>query len=110
MIEEYSASPRAPDALMVIASSQVETNYLDSAQQTLQRIVDEYPDSKAAETARSRRYRSEEHTSELQSRGHLVCRLLLEKKKNKKREHGSASNNKTVNDVRKQESRCGVYD
>src|SRR5437660_9456842 len=29
--------------------------------------------------------RSEEHTSELQSRGHLVCRLLLEKKK--KRDH-----------------------
>src|SRR5437870_9163628 len=27
--------------------------------------------------------RSEEHTSELQSRGHLVCRLLLEKKKSK---------------------------
>src|SRR5690554_7201066 len=30
------------------------------------------------------RIRSEEHTSELQSRPHLVCRLLLEKKKNKK--------------------------
>src|SRR5690625_5846948 len=29
--------------------------------------------------------RSEEHTSELQSRGHLVCRLLLEKKKNTKK-------------------------
>src|SRR5690625_5786133 len=29
------------------------------------------------------RHRSEEHTSELQSRGHLVCRLLLEKKKQK---------------------------
>src|SRR5207253_10418515 len=29
------------------------------------------------------RERSEEHTSELQSRGHLVCRLLLEKKKSK---------------------------
>src|SRR2546429_3708059 len=28
-------------------------------------------------------YRSEEHTSELQSRLHLVCRLLLEKKKHK---------------------------
>src|SRR6266702_6427430 len=28
-----------------------------------------------------RRRRSEEHTSELQSRGHIVCRLLLEKKK-----------------------------
>src|SRR5207253_10316499 len=31
--------------------------------------------------ARKRFDRSEEHTSELQSRGHLVCRLLLEKKK-----------------------------
>src|SRR3989442_9324073 len=28
-----------------------------------------------------RKHRSEEHTSELQSRPHLVCRLLLEKKK-----------------------------
>src|SRR5207253_9964083 len=33
-----------------------------------------------------RRRRSEEHTSELQSRGHLVCRLLLEKKKKKKKQ------------------------
>src|SRR2546429_5214672 len=32
-------------------------------------------------TAALRRRRSEEHTSELQSRLHLVCRLLLEKKK-----------------------------
>src|SRR5690554_7647773 len=31
--------------------------------------------------------RSEEHTSELQSRPHLVCRLLLEKKKKKKKNH-----------------------
>src|SRR2546429_3514359 len=30
--------------------------------------------------------RSEEHTSELQSRLHLVCRLLLEKKKKKKKD------------------------
>src|SRR5437870_7685055 len=36
--------------------------------------------------------RSEEHTSELQSRGHLVCRLLLEKKKTRKTElHHPAS-------------------
>src|SRR5687768_18255651 len=35
---------------------------------------------------RKRRPRSEEHTSELQSRLHLVCRLLLEKKKKNKRE------------------------
>src|SRR5690625_6241504 len=32
------------------------------------------------------RLRSEEHTSELQSRGHLVCRLLLEKKKSTTKE------------------------
>src|SRR5947209_11465064 len=32
-------------------------------------------------TARFQWYRSEEHTSELQSRQYLVCRLLLEKKK-----------------------------
>src|SRR5258707_11360808 len=31
--------------------------------------------------------RSEEHTSELQSRQYLVCRLLLEKKKKKTRKH-----------------------
>src|SRR3712207_7577693 len=36
-------------------------------------------------------WRSEEHTSELQSRQYLVCRLLLEKKKNrtKRSEHAS---------------------
>src|SRR2546422_3132542 len=33
---------------------------------------------------RGRRERSEEHTSELQSRLHLVCRLLLEKKKHRR--------------------------
>src|SRR5262249_59318314 len=33
------------------------------------------------------RYRSEEHTSELQSLTNLVCRLLLEKKKNKSIQH-----------------------
>src|SRR5205809_5140987 len=32
-------------------------------------------------------YRSEEHTSELQSRLHLVCRLLLEKKKTNQQHH-----------------------
>src|SRR3989449_7843610 len=34
---------------------------------------------------RNARLRSEEHTSELQSRLHLVCRLLLEKKKREPR-------------------------
>src|SRR5207253_5549747 len=38
----------------------------------------ERPDPRVRESIRGR---SEEHTSELQSRGQLVCRLLLEKKK-----------------------------
>src|SRR5690625_5603121 len=37
-------------------------------------------DGSAAEPVQTLTGRSEEHTSELQSRGHLVCRLLLEKK------------------------------
>src|SRR2546422_5029421 len=37
--------------------------------------------------------RSEEHTSELQSRLHLVCRLLLEKKKKKKQTCGRTGDN-----------------
>src|SRR5207245_4825373 len=36
--------------------------------------------------------RSEEHTSELQSRSHLVCRLLLEKKKKKKQNKKKTNN------------------
>src|SRR2546422_5323167 len=36
--------------------------------------------------SRRARHRSEEHTSELQSRLHLVCRLLLEKKKKIKKQ------------------------
>src|SRR2546430_9282183 len=37
------------------------------------------------------RLRSEEHTSELQSQSNLVCRLLLEKKKNKYNTHVKTS-------------------
>src|SRR2546422_3844706 len=40
----------------------------------------------AAATTTAITTRSEEHTSELQSRLHLVCRLLLEKKKNNNRQ------------------------
>src|SRR5216684_8182077 len=39
---------------------------------------------------RVKRARSEEHTSELQSRLHLVCRLLLETKKKTSLQHGYA--------------------
>src|SRR2546422_1617977 len=42
----------------------------------------------ARASAQGELLRSEEHTSELQSRLHLVCRLLLEKKKHKIPSHG----------------------
>src|SRR5690625_6253686 len=42
------------------------------------------------------RRRSEEHTSELQSRGHLVCRLLLEKKKKLIKTHHRGHYSKTA--------------
>src|SRR5690554_7593818 len=49
--------------------------------------------------------RSEEHTSELQSRPHLVCRLLLEKKKKKKKKQHytklSPATNKNIQTVHK---------
>src|SRR5438876_5376440 len=46
------------------------------------------PKSKtASRLARPSRVRSEEHTSELQSPVHLVCRLLLEKKKKQQSKH-----------------------
>src|SRR5258708_31360144 len=38
-------------------------------------------------------FRSEEHTSELQSPDHLVCRLLLEKKKKSKKESSTSNHN-----------------
>src|SRR2546429_5328385 len=44
--------------------------------------------------------RSEEHTSELQSRLHLVCRLLLEKKKNKRSHSTDIANSRAVDHTR----------
>src|SRR2546429_6081792 len=55
----------------------------DDAAGDLCAVRGEYADGVAAVESATRRgdTRSEEHTSELQSRLHLVCRLLLEKKK-----------------------------
>src|SRR2546429_6752156 len=57
--------------------------------------------------------RSEEHTSELQSRLHLVCRLLLEKKKKKKQRNRDSielltrqTNQLTISDVYEQYRYC----
>src|SRR3712207_7799163 len=51
----------------------------------------EHPERAAVLRAVRELRRSEEHTSELQSRQYLVCRLLLEKKKNSYSENSSAT-------------------
>src|SRR5215475_15451379 len=48
-------------------------------------VADERARRQGARSHQALRRRSEEHTSELQSRENLVCRLLLEKKKNTKK-------------------------
>src|SRR5687768_17767744 len=52
-----------------------------STRSTRSRTASVSPACSRARPRSRRRWRSEEHTSELQSRLHLVCRLLLEKKK-----------------------------
>src|SRR5690554_7211825 len=53
----------------------------EDVQERYQRYLEVGEDSELRIRTRHRMARSEEHTSELQSRPHLVCRLLLEKKK-----------------------------
>src|SRR5256884_1560627 len=65
--------------------SMIDARYWRSTSQALRisapyRLITRLPPHRARTRAGSR---SEEHTSELQSRLHLVCRLLLEKKKNR---------------------------
>src|SRR5687768_18256552 len=63
----------------VVAEPSVATHFTDDPARHLA-VHDELLPRRGAEGDRS-----EEHTSELQSRLHLVCRLLLEKKKKKKK-------------------------
>src|SRR2546422_4148517 len=52
---------------------------------SIQATFPRFPEMERQAGSIVRAIRSEEHTSELQSRLHLVCRLLLEKKKKKRR-------------------------
>src|SRR5687768_7401775 len=81
----YPTHPRADYAQFKLAMSFFEQMRAPDRDQTptrdalreFQIFLDRFPDSPLVPEGR----RSEEHTSELQSRLHLVCRLLLEKKK-----------------------------
>src|SRR2546428_2297114 len=57
------------------------------------------PPAIRSQTRQEQCVRSEEHTSELQSRSDLVCRLLLEKKKSLKRHPHCASEHATCRGV-----------
>ena len=54
MLKASPNDPRAPDALLVMAASQVELNDLAGARASLQRIVNDFPGTPAAETAQNR--------------------------------------------------------
>src|SRR2546422_4808942 len=69
--------PELPDAKRARFMSQYGLNRYDAGVLTGSREMSEYYEQVVRESGRS-----EEHTSELQSRLHLVCRLLLEKKNN----------------------------
>src|SRR2546421_8319758 len=59
--------------------------WCDALMGLVRHVTGDYARADSAFTA-ARAERSEEHTSELQSRSDLVCRLLLEKKKKKEKE------------------------
>src|SRR3712207_8884792 len=72
-------------------SSALRTRILTPSETTSTSEPDPTPSSSSISGGMNRATeRSEEHTSELQSRQYLVCRLLLEKKKKKQREDHSS--------------------
>src|SRR2546425_1538980 len=98
-----SGAPASAE-LITQARAQLRARQLDSAAVLLRRVTDAPARSPAArvqawvllgivnfysasDSAASEAFRSEEHTSELQSLAYLVCRLLLEKKKTSVLDH-----------------------
>src|SRR5690625_6117151 len=86
---------------MVLRNNQIKTRYyaIDPATgelnytnaelcaEAIRALEDEQFSGRESPRRTTRRSRSEEHTSELQSRGHLVCRLLPAKKKRQAASH-----------------------
>src|SRR5439155_25134065 len=69
------------EVLSRFVASSMQTGGRSPVEGQLTDLVGRVAPEPPAAPQRAARERSEEHTSELQSRGHLVCRLLLEKKK-----------------------------
>src|SRR5690554_6999864 len=79
----YTYTNEAGDTVTIDATDNVISNFENIVNNTnvLNELIEVLGDTYVGGNVY---YRSEEHTSELQSRPHLVCRLLLEKKKKKK--------------------------
>lgn len=54
MVQASPTDARAPDALLIVAASQIELNNMAGAKASLQKIIKDYPKSSAADTAKSR--------------------------------------------------------
>jgi tol-pal system protein YbgF len=54
VLSDYSASPKAPDAMLNIATSYIEMSDDKAARKTLQELVKQFPDSSAAQAAKDR--------------------------------------------------------
>src|SRR5687768_18146951 len=75
---EILADP-AVDAVVIATPPYLHAEQLEASLDAGKQVLLEKPMAESLQNVR--KMRSEEHTSELQSRLHLVCRLLLEKKK-----------------------------
>src|SRR5262245_4456317 len=103
-IEETLSEATGADQVLIYYSGHGKTDlpgrlYLATANTEIKKLV---TTSIPIETLRlliENSSRSEEHTSELQSLRHLVCRLLLEKKKTKNQTAPTTSNNKLTRDA-----------
>src|SRR5690625_4985250 len=86
---EYANPMQVPGLTKVVVNMGVgdaarDSKLIEGAINDLTLITGQKPVvTRARKSVAQFKLRSEEHTSELQSRGHLVCRLLLEKKKTK---------------------------
>src|SRR5690606_42136053 len=83
-------SPTASDSGAVVATSRAPDSSVTASEPCTARVRRAPPELRTSTASStvvpgSTAYRSEEHTSELQSRENLVCRLLLEKKKKERR-------------------------
>src|SRR5690625_6433379 len=79
------SSPPQPLILVLIDETRTEDYAVESIHDVLHQqvafVLEVFAQKIVGSHGTPHTYRSEEHTSELQSRGHLVCRPLLEKKK-----------------------------